>query len=534
MWFGGIERALNSRHAKNEATESALGWIESRLPFELAIHSVVSRVNDHAMDIAQCDRTSTICGQARGGAGDVSRSAADFARAPLGATPPRFRWLIAVGGSIVLLGYTVLLAWAERPPVPLVAEPGFLLLTALVLLADLYPLVPSMRDVRSRVAYSWSAALSLAAVLAFGPTAAVVFLLSGFTAALSRQAGRWWLIALNMVAMGLIGLVMAGLSGYADAFDPWMPTGGLSLACWGLLMGALTVALAAGLTEWAQIELGVQTQRAQRAWFNRSVRIWGVSLIAAPLLAALALDGWWALPCVAVVIISLNRLSSTMYRSTAAARTDPLTGLANRLRLIRVLSGRIADAGAGDAVRLLLIDLDRFKQVNDTHGHLVGDRVLCAVATRLQTVAGRNDLVARYGGDEFAVVLAPGLTPADVRAGAAGYHRALLEPVVLDGLRIVVGGSIGLAATEDPTMDVLGLLAQADLAMYRNKRRADPGRPGRPRVSASIAMRPEPTLTVSTQGAATAPVAGWPGVCWSSSPDPASPDRARARTTRLP
>ena len=84
-----------------------------------------------------------------------------------------------------------------------------------MLLADLYPLVPSMRDVRAKATYSWSAALSLAAVLAFGPMAAVLFLLSGFTAALSRRTGRWWQIALNMVVMGLIGLTMAVLSRFA-------------------------------------------------------------------------------------------------------------------------------------------------------------------------------------------------------------------------------------------------------------------------------------------------------------------------------
>lgn len=466
----------------------------------------------------------------------MSRSTPDIAWAPLRATPKRFRLFLAVGGVIVLVGYAVVFLRADDPgPAQVLVEPGFLLLTALVLLADLYPLVPSMRDVRSRVTYSWSAALSLAAVLAFGPAASVLFLVSGFTAAYSRRAGRWWLIALNMVAMGLIGLTMAALSRYADTFDPLMPAGGWRLASWGLLMGALVVALAAGLTGWAQIELGVHTWRAQRAWFNRSVRIWGVSLIAAPLLAALALDGWWALPSMAIVIISLNRLSSMMYRSTAAARTDPLTGLANRLRLIRVLSGRITDAGDGDPVTLLLIDLDRFKQVNDTHGHLVGDRVLCSVAARLQSAAGRNDLVARYGGDEFAVVVAPGMTDEQLRAGVAAFRAALIEPVVVDGLSIVVGGSVGVATTDDPGMDVLDLLAQADLDMYRNKRSKDGPWPGPARATGRATLRPASTLpicSVSLQGAAATPLAGWPGVCWSSSPVDGSP--AVVRIQELP
>lgn len=449
----------------------------------------------------------------------MSRSTPDIAWAPLRATPARFRLLLALGGVVVLAGYVVVLRRAVEPsPAQVLVEPGFLLLTALVLLADLYPLVPSMRDVRSRVTYSWSAALSLAAVLAFGPAASVLFLVSGFTAAYSRRAGRWWLIALNMVAMGLIGLVMAALSRYADTFDPMVPAEGLRLTGWGLLMGALVVGLAAGLTELAQIELGVQSWRAQRAWFNRSVRIWGVSLIAAPLLAALALHGWWALPSMAIVIISLNRLSSTMYRSTAAARTDPLTGLANRLRLIRVLSGRIADVGGGDPVTLLLIDLDRFKDVNDTHGHLVGDRVLSSVAARLQASAGRHDVVARYGGDEFAVVLAPGMTEEQVRARASAFRAALREPIVVDGLRIVVGGSVGVATTDDPGMDVLGLLAQADLDMYRHKRSNDGPRSGPDRSAAAGPVYSPPIWSVSPQGTSTTPMAGWPGVRWSSSP----------------
>ena len=192
----------------------------------------------------------------------MSRSTPDIAWAPLRATPRRFRLILAVGGVVVLAGNAVVLRRAVEPnPAQLLVEPGFLLLTALVLLADLYPLVPSMRDVRSRVTYSWSAALSLAAVLAFGPAASLLFVVSGFTAAYSRRAGRWWLIALNMVAMGLIGLTMAALSRFADTFDPLMPPGAWPLACWGLLMGALVVGMAAGMTGWAQFELGVHQWR---------------------------------------------------------------------------------------------------------------------------------------------------------------------------------------------------------------------------------------------------------------------------------
>ena len=446
---------------------------------------------------------------------------------PLGSTPVGFRLLFALGSIVVAIGYLVVLQQMSGPtPAQLMREPGFLLLAGLVLLADLYPLVPSMKDVRASVTFAWSASMSLAAVLAYGPSASFLFLISGLTAALSRRSGRWWQSALNMVIFGLIGLAMAGFSGLAEIVDPLMPPGPWMLAFWGLTLAVVVVVLYSLLIGLALTQLRVSTWRVQRERFGKSVRIWGISLITAPLLAALALDGPWALPSMSVVIVSLNHLSSTMFRSTAASRTDALTGLANRLTLTRRLSARIARLGIDHTVTLLLIDLNGFKDVNDTYGHLVGDEVLVVVAQRLQAAAGPADLVSRYGGDEFAVVLGPGSDREHAAAAAEAFRTSLAAPVRVGEVQVVVGGSVGIAVATDPGADVLGLVEMADRDMYRAKR----GRRPQPRHVEPTPVTPPapsrqrragwraPIWSSTVQGSSTAPAAGWPGVRWSASP----------------
>ena len=436
-------------------------------------------------------------------------------------TPLRFRVLLAAGGGGVLVGYALVL---RQLPGDLPIQPGFWLLALLVLLADLYPLVPSMRDVRASVTFAWSAALSLAAVLAYGPTASLLFLVSGLTAALSRRTGRWWLVAMNMIIFGLIGLAVAGFAALADESASPMPTAGW-LAGWGLLLALIVVLLYALILGLAMTELGVSSWQVQQARFGKSVQIWGVSLITAPLLAALALSGPWALPSMAVVIVTLNHLSSTMFRSTTASRTDSLTGLANRLTLTRSLSAQIARAAGSEPVTLLLIDLDRFKDVNDTHGHLVGDEVLITVAHRLQAVAGPDDLVARYGGDEFAVVLGSAATPEQIARIADTFRAALAEPIKVGDVQVMIGGSVGIAAADDPTVDVLGLVGRADRDLYRAKR-GEPELPTGVRTPSHPQERrrsSQPIWSITVQGAAAAPAEGWPGVQWSSSRWPGAP-----------
>ncbi|HLM67474.1 MAG TPA: EAL domain-containing protein, partial [Longimicrobium sp.] len=155
---------------------------------------------------------------------------------------------------------------------------------------------------------------------------------------------------------------------------------------------------------------------------------------------------------------------------------DPLTGLANRRLLMERLSAAL-DRGRrrGGGTALLFMDLDRFKLVNDSLGHPVGDRLLVAVAERLREAVGPADTVARLGGDEFAVLLdgAPGAEGA--RRTADAIQRALAPSVTLDGFEVFTSASMGIAVGGAQGEGPEGLLRSADAAMYR----ARAGGPGR-------------------------------------------------------
>jgi diguanylate cyclase (GGDEF)-like protein len=150
------------------------------------------------------------------------------------------------------------------------------------------------------------------------------------------------------------------------------------------------------------------------------------------------------------------------------AHHDPLTGLPNRRRFIEELEKTVYDSAGRDCA-VLMLDLDRFKEINDSFGHSVGDDLLCLVGPRLGRVLQPGDLLARMGGDEFAVLL-PDADHARALEVAHRLGTALRDEFVLDGMPLHVDASIGIALCPDHGRDRSLLLARADTAMYAAKR----------------------------------------------------------------
>ncbi|MBW8638023.1 EAL domain-containing protein [Hoeflea sp. WL0058] len=154
-----------------------------------------------------------------------------------------------------------------------------------------------------------------------------------------------------------------------------------------------------------------------------------------------------------------------------AANHDTLTGLANRSLLNNSLEGAIATArDRGSYIGLMLIDIDWFKPINDSFGHIIGDELLKAVAERIKNCAGRSSLVARQGGDEFAILFKRADTHRKrLETVAADIVRKVTRPFQLEGLSIEVTASIGIAMMDDPKDTAETLVSKADSALYKMK-----------------------------------------------------------------
>jgi diguanylate cyclase (GGDEF)-like protein len=280
---------------------------------------------------------------------------------------------------------------------------------------------------------------------------------AGFVAFGARGDPRWWYLAAGMV------VVSAGHVVFCVVFlsQTGRPGSGLDLLWTG---GLLLVGVAA--TKPARpVPLRPLTQRS----------IMAVPTLVLPACVALLASGRWialgpevVLACLAATAAALVRWASAQrelldlaqYRREAL--TDELTGVPNRRALLQEIDRRVA---ARRPFSLAVIDLDRFKAVNDGLGHAAGDELLRQVVRRLATALPGGSLLARLGGDELAVVL-PGADVDAARGGVERGHRSLAGAYDLDGHRVHVGASFGIATYPWNARTSAELLRLADGAMY--------------------------------------------------------------------
>ena len=168
-------------------------------------------------------------------------------------------------------------------------------------------------------------------------------------------------------------------------------------------------------------------------------------------------------------IIDVTERRRIEARIAHLAHHDPLTGLANRGLFRAKLDEALACARLGEPFALLCLDLDRFKAVNDTLGHPIGDALLQAVSARLNALVQEADTVARLGGDEFAVIQSGLHRGEDPSMLADRFIATLHAPFDLNGKRILIGASIGIAIAPDDGLDAQTLLTHTDVALYAAK-----------------------------------------------------------------
>jgi diguanylate cyclase len=413
-----------------------------------------------------------------------------FARARIGRTDRRAWLLLGIGASFPVLGEMVAQFYYggyENMPFPSLAEIFFngyypLTIAGLMLLLRtqvqrsigtvLLDAMISGLGVAALVGWllfpiiadALEGSLLLQLVVVSVPTSDVILVVLAAIAVslLGRSAGiHWWLIITALLLQAFADSVY-----YVQLSNDTYVEGTMLDALWPFANVALTMA--------ALLSPVRHRQPGDRSWFELSIP----TLVGIAALLLLAADRVTHVPAVSfllalgtVVLIALRTLWSFLeLQSLAATRklanTDDLTGIANRRGLDKELH-RLTVGDDRHPFTLLIIDLDRFKEINDSLGHAAGDQVLRLTAERLQAQLGADAFVARVAGDEFAAILTG---PKEHAAAKAVLLRsALTDAYQVGSVRLQTDASIGIARWPVDADDVDGLLAAADHAMYRVK-----------------------------------------------------------------
>jgi diguanylate cyclase len=314
-------------------------------------------------------------------------------------------------------------------------------------------------------------AFSLALLCLVGWQAAVLAQTVAVVAAGLVKHHSWWRIAFN-AAQYAVSLLLACLV-FRAAMDGRVVTAAVWPDGVALIVAGISYALINHFFVWTALALdrGLRYGELIRRDGRHQVRATGAMVVLAPLVAAVGIRDAWLLPLFLPVLFTIHGNTAIDREREWESNHDPLTDLPNR-KLLRVQGeGFLAEAArTGGQVGLLLLDLDRFKEVNDTLGHLTGDDLLRVVATRLARAAPNEDLVARLGGDEFAVLL-PGIESLEAAMVVARrLADAFTEPFPLHGITLDLEASVGVAVYPEHAGEFEQLLQRADVAMYQAKR----------------------------------------------------------------
>ncbi len=389
---------------------------------------------------------------------------------PLAATPVAFRWWWAACLVGVTASFAALLLFVPGPSaLQIMRQPGAILLLILVLLAEMYPAMPWMRKSSPFLEYVLSTPLIIAALLAFGPHAAWFFLVAG--AAMTLPYGMvWWRVVLNVSLWGLQGAAAAGvLAALELGFGLDGEVRSAAVVPVAVLLAVVVECLNVVFVMTSQVLAGATTRREYLADWRSQLAIATLALTA-PIPAVLAVEQPAMLPFLALAMVAAQVGIRAVSSRTLLAGTDPLTSMANRDRLLARLQHRLGRMRPPrETVTLLLVDLDRFKKVNDDFGHLAGDMVLVEVARRLQDATRSDDLVARFGGDEFVILLSGGVPQRSIDDVIARIRRAVGRPIPLSAGSVTVGVSVGSATATERGVDPLELIRLADSALYDAK-----------------------------------------------------------------
>jgi diguanylate cyclase (GGDEF)-like protein len=376
---------------------------------------------------------------------------------------PLTRYVTAVSlVGCVVLGATVV-SGGDLP----IGEPGFWVLAALVFVGELFPIQVHGQEGEE----TFSTTFGFALLFLFGFPAVV--LVQALTSLVSDIRGRR---PIDRILFNLAQLSISWLAAYLvlrALLGPGVATGAWSLegVAAAFLAGAAFFVANSTLVRIAEaIVLQVRVYRHLVA--DLGFRAWasGMLLGLAVPVAAMADYQLALVPLVALPMAAIHRSSRQASEMEHLALHDPLTGLANRSLFEQRAQAALASADkTGRGVAVLLLDLDRFKDINDTLGHRQGDALLLALAERLESSLRAGDAVARFGGDEFALLLRELPSAEQAEAAARAVIERLSAPLKVADIMLTIDASVGVACFPAHGADVDVLLQHADSAMYRAK-----------------------------------------------------------------